>query len=99
MSALLKNILFALALAFILWLGYKLFFATDTTSLTTQNVEVITEASQDTQQFLRTLQQLRNITLNEALFNDPRFQSLEDHRQVIVPELTGRQNPFAPVGR
>ena len=99
MSSLLKNVFFALALAFILWLGYRLFFAADTASLTAQNAEVVSEASRDAQQFLTILQQLRGITLSEGLFTDPRFQSLEDHRKAIVPEPAGRLNPFAPVNK
>lgn len=98
MSSLLKNIFFALALAGILWLGYRIFFAADDTS-ETLNAGVVTEASRDTQEFLRTLQQLRGITLNQQIFTDPRFQSLVDQRQPIIPEPIGRQNPFAPIGQ
>lgn len=99
MSSLLKNILFALALAFILWLGYKIFFAEDEPSLSAQNATVVTEALRETQKFLRTLQQLRSIGFNEEIFNDARFQSFVDYRQPIVPEPVGRQNPFAPIGQ
>lgn len=98
MSSLLKNIFFALALAGILWLGYRFFFAADDASLTTQDAQVISEASRDAERFLRTLQQLRDIRLDGKIFVDQRFQSFEDYRQPVVAESAGRQNPFAPVG-
>ncbi len=99
MSSLLKNILFALGLAVILWIGYTFFFATDTTSLIAQNAGTVGQASLDTQAFLRILQQLRDIKLNGTIFDDPRFQSFVDYRQAIVPEPFGRTNPFAPIGK
>ena len=97
MSSLLKNILFALALAMILWLGYKIFFTSDEAE-TALDVAVMTEASRDTQEFLQTLQQLRDIDFNQAIFSDARFQSFVDHRQPIIAEPVGRDNPFAPLG-
>jgi hypothetical protein len=99
MSPLLKNIFFALGLAVILWISYKVFFAPDDASLTPLNAAVFTEASRDTQEFLRTLQQLRDIKLNGQIFDDVRFQSFTDYRQAIVPEPFGRPNPFAPIGQ
>jgi hypothetical protein len=99
MSSLLKNILFALALAVILWLGYKIFFVADDEASSALDAEVITEASQNTQAFLHTLQQLREIKLNGQLFDDARFQTLVDYRQAIVDEPVGRPNPFAPIGQ
>ncbi len=99
MSSLLKNILFALALAVILWIGYKLFIAPNDASLTPLDATVASQASRDTQEFLQTLQQLRDITLDGTVFDDARFQSLVDFRQTITPEPVGRPNPFAPIGK
>jgi cell division protein YceG involved in septum cleavage len=99
MFSLVKNILFALALAGILWIGYKVFFASNTASLTAVDASVTLGASRDTQEFLRTLQQLRDITLNGKIFDDVRLQSFVDYRQTIISEPVGRQNPFAPIGK
>jgi len=99
MSSLLKNVFFALALAVILWLGYKLFVASDDASLTAQNAAVVSQASRDTEEFLRTLQRLRDIALDQQIFTDLRFQSFADYRKAIVPEPVGRLNPFAPIGQ
>lgn len=99
MSSLLKNILLALGLALILWLGYRIFFATDDAALTENNSLIASEAARDTQEFLTRLQQLRNIKLDATIFADDRFRSFVDHRQEIVDEPVGRTNPFAPIGR
>ncbi len=99
MSSLLKNTLFALALALILWLGYTVFFSKDDPSLTAGNALVSSQAARDTQEFLTRLQQLRNIQLDRTIFSDDRFRSFVDHRQDIVDEPVGRANPFAPIGR
>lgn len=95
----LKNSIFVLVLALVLWIGYALFFAADDASLSALDVKVITEASRDTQEFLSTLQQLRNIEFKQQIFNDPRFQSFVDHRRPIIAEPVGRTNPFAPIGQ
>ncbi len=97
MSGLIKNILFAVVFAVILWIGYKVFFSGDDAVLSTQDVLVISQATRDTQDFLTKLQQLRGIQLDESIFTDARLQSFIDHRQPIVPEPVGRANPFAPL--
>lgn len=42
------------------------------------------------------LLQLRSITLDTALLEDPLFDSLQDFGQTIVAEPVGRENPFGP---
>lgn len=97
MSPLIKNLLFALGLATIVWLGYTIFIKDSELGLTASNSLVTSQAILDAQEFLAKLQQLRVIELDDKLFSDPRFRSLVDHRQVIVDEPVGRSNPFSPV--
>jgi hypothetical protein len=52
------------------------------------------EADKD---LVATLLQLRAVTLDGAIFQDPAFQSLRDFGIQIVPEPVGRENPFAPL--
>lgn len=96
MSPLIKNLLFALGLAVIVWLGYTVFIKDSDPSLTASNAAVTNQAVQDAQEFLVRLQQLREIELDNSLFSDPRFDSLIDHRQAIKNEPVGRSNPFDP---
>lgn len=98
MSSLLKNIFFAAALALILWFGYRVFFSGDA-AIPGLDAQVVSEASRDSQQFLKTLQQLRGIEFRQEIFGDGRFRSFTDQRQPILAEPVGRQNPFAPIGQ
>lgn len=50
------------------------------------------------QEILATLNNLRTIRLNDAIFEDPLFLSLSDFGVTIPPIAAGRRNPFAPVG-
>lgn len=97
MSSLLKNILFALGLALILWLGYSVFFKQDDDLLSANNSLVANDAARDTQEFLTRLQQLKSLRLDASIFSDDRFRSFIDHRKEITDEPYGRPNPFAPV--
>ena len=52
------------------------------------------EADRD---LVTTLLQLRAVTLDGAIFEDPAFRGLRDFGIQIVPEPVGRPNPFAPL--
>jgi hypothetical protein len=52
--------------------------------------------SPQSQQLLVVLANLRTIQLNDAVFKDPVFLSLNDFGVVITPENAGRRNPFLP---
>lgn len=97
MSGLLKNLLFALGLALIIWLGYTVFIADDAEDLEVTSTSLSTQAARDAQDFLVQLNHLREIDFESSLFDDPAFQSLVDYRQEIVGEPVGRANPFEPV--
>lgn len=98
MSPLLKNLLIALVGAVVIWFGYQFFFAGDD-ALTVDGGEFNTQASRDTQEFLKRLQQLRAMKLDTSLFSDGRFRTLVDHRREVLDEPVGRSNPFAPAGQ
>src|SRR3989344_643089 len=56
-------------------------------------------ASLLTQDFLSILLNVKNIKLDDDIFNDPTFSSLSDSSILLTPEGTeGRPNPFAPIG-
>ncbi len=48
--------------------------------------------------FIALVSKLDPITFNTALLSDPRFTSRTDIRTTIIPEATGRKDPFAPLG-
>lgn len=96
MTSILKNLLFALGLALIVWLGYAVFFQGND-SVDTQNEQIAGQAVAETQVFLARLHLIRSLKIDGAIFKDTRFSSLVDFREELVPEPTGRRNPFAPV--
>lgn len=49
------------------------------------------------QNLLVTLQSLHTIKLDNSIFSDPAFQSLNDFGVAIPSENVGRRNPFEPL--
>lgn len=47
--------------------------------------------------FLTLAAQLQPIAFDASVLTDPRFASLIDIKTAIVPEATGRTDPFAPL--
>ncbi len=96
MTTLLKNLIFALGLALLLWLGFTLFVKDDGAVLDSQNGMVRDDVERETQEFLNRLQNIKTLKIENDIFVDRRFNSLTDHRQELRDEPTGRANPFAP---
>jgi hypothetical protein len=95
MTPLLKNLLLALGLAVIGWLGYYLFLGEQDDVIVTD--QATTEAIQRGQELLVLFQQVESITFNGGVLEDVRFTSLIDLHQTIESEPVGRSNPFAPL--
>lgn len=93
MSGIVKNLLFGLIAAAVLWAGYEFFIKEDETTIS-ENAVAESQAAQDSREFLITLRQLNTVSFDEGLFTDPRFQSFVDHRRPILVEPVGRENPF-----
>ncbi|MCA9363670.1 hypothetical protein KC727_00400 [Candidatus Kaiserbacteria bacterium] len=100
MSSFVKNSLIGLGLIVLLFLGYVLFVQQGPEDvLNASGSQQTSEAAAQTELFFNRLQALRGLHLTEkgGVFSDPRFLSLIDFRLRLVPEPTGRQNPFAPL--
>lgn len=48
--------------------------------------------------FLGTLLNISSLSLNDSVFGDPRFSSLQDFTVTLIPQPLGRTNPFLPAG-
>lgn len=48
-------------------------------------------------QFLSLTREIDPVEINTAILSDPRFNRLIDIRTDILPEASGRQDPFAPL--
>ncbi len=67
--------------------------------------DLLVQADKDTndqvvgRDLLVALNRLNAITLNDSLFKDVIFASLNDFSVQIVPQAVGRNNPFSPLGK
>lgn len=54
-------------------------------------------ASDAEAQFIALTSQLDPVTFDTSILTDPRFMALIDIRTAILPETSGRADPFAPL--
>lgn len=94
-----KKILLLIVILFMAFLIYSYFKGGDKTN------DILTATSPTGgsnnaigQQFFNQLLTLQNLQLDDKVFADPRFQSLQDFSQPLPDEPQGRPNPFAPIG-
>jgi hypothetical protein len=97
MSSQTKIVIAVLGIAVILGIVYLVFFNSnsDTTAVSTTGGTPSSPAEVD---FLNLSSQVEPITFDTTILNDPRFISLVDIHTAILPEATGRKDPFAPLG-
>lgn len=105
MNPKIKNLIIFSAIFILLVVGYVVFFrGSSTPALTTTTGAALPAATAGAgvdvgQEFLSTLLNLKNIKLDDAVFNNPAFDKLQDYTITLVPEGNeGRLNPFAPIG-
>lgn len=91
-----RNSILVLVLLAVGFFIYSTFIATpDAGPLTAQSVDTAQTAVE--QELIGLLLELRSIQLDLSLFDNPNFRSLTDFSQELVPEPTGRSNPFSPL--
>jgi hypothetical protein len=103
-----KNIIIFLVIIVVLILGYIYLFRgeEDPNLIVTSTAEgTVTTLPDGTivplpgADFLTLLLSLKTIRLENSIFSDPAFISLQDSSIVLVQDVTeGRPNPFAPIG-
>ncbi len=49
--------------------------------------------------FINLTSKIDPVTFDTGILEDPRFKRLKDIRTVIIPEVSGRTDPFASLGR
>jgi xanthine/uracil permease len=47
--------------------------------------------------FINLTSQIDPVSFDTSIFTDPRFMSLQDIRVTVIPEASGRKDPFAPL--
>lgn len=97
MTPLVKNGLTLIGLIIVGGLGYYLFVLRSGFDVSLDAEGGLSQAQLASEQFLRELNQIKNIELSDELFLDQRFRSLVDFTQPVSEQPVGRENPFAPV--
>ncbi len=91
-----QNVIIVIVVIIIAFVVYTFFFAGKATPiLSEQNINQTAPADQD---LISLLIELKGITLDESIFANAAFVSLQDFSKDLVPEAVGRPNPFAPLG-
>lgn len=80
----------------VLALGGYWFFGTGGADLPLSAAEPIDPAEQE---FITLSQRLESISFDVSIFADPRFNVLVNLATPIHPEIVGRIDPFAPLGK
>lgn len=75
--------------------GYFLFVKPSSTVAVTETAP----ASPAEVTFVNLAAQLEPLGFDTSILKDPRFEGLVDIHTGILPEPTGRRDPFAPLGR
>lgn len=91
MSSLLKNILTVVMLVALAGAGYYYFALRSSSSL---NAGSSNEGDILTAEFVKRLKDLERIDLSGQIFDDPRFDTLQDFSSVPEDVPSGRSNPF-----
>ena len=93
-----KTTLLIIAIVAVAFIAYSFIFGgeKDNDLLTSDSLSDNTSAVVESD-LLTLLLDIRSIKLDESVFSNKAFKSLEDFGQDIIPEPVGRENPFAPV--
>lgn len=91
-----KTLILVVAIVIIAGVAYTVLFSGgDNALLVAERSD--NAASAEESNLLTFLLDLRAVKLDERIFSDPVFKSLEDFGQELVAEPVGRENPFAPI--
>lgn len=91
-----KTLILVVAIVIIAGVAYTVLFGgEDDALLVAERSDNV--ASAEESNLLTFLLDLRAVKLDERIFSDPVFKSLEDFGQELVAEPVGRENPFAPI--
>jgi hypothetical protein len=89
-----KNLFIGIGVIVIAAIAYFIFFNNDATADITTNSSPSSAAEL---YFVNLAGELGTISFNTKILSDPRFSALVDIQTVVVPEVSGRPDPFAPI--
>jgi hypothetical protein len=90
-----QNIIMAGVIVVVAFVAYSYFFTgKEEAVLVQEGPSVQSDIDKD---LIALLFELKQITLDDSIFSNKSFQSLEDFSKELVTEPIGRNNPFAPI--
>jgi len=99
MSQNVKQTIIAVVIVIIAFFGFKAFFSDSQTADSTLVAEsAATSQFVDGQSILVLLNKLNSVVLDDTIYSDKVFTSLEDFEKPIADQVAGRPNPFLPIG-
>jgi len=91
-----KNIIMLIVFIAILgFIGFYLFKNPTDDSLLSADIK--SANTDDAQLIYNLLQKMSKVKLDDSIFSNQIFQELKDNSIEVLPQDTGRSNPFAPI--
>ncbi len=84
-----------LGIVLIAGLGYYLYTQSSGSELQTASLSSRSQIAIESNLFLRRLNELKAISLDGAIFSNPRFNALVDFSEPVNPQPVGKPNPFS----
>ena len=96
-----KQIVIIIVVIIVAFVGYKMFFVSSDSagSATLASSQATSTPVADGQTILKLLGSLNQITLDTSVFSDQTFLSLQSFERPIQDQVSGRPNPFLPIGK
>ncbi|HVW71625.1 MAG TPA: hypothetical protein VHB93_00545 [Candidatus Paceibacterota bacterium] len=88
-----RGIIIGLGAIVLLAVAYLVFFSGSPSADLTSGAPT----SPDEMYFVNLSGELSDISFDTTVLQDPRFMALTDIRTAVLPEQTGRPDPFAPI--
>ncbi len=93
-----KQIIISIIIIVVAFVGYKMYFVSDTPSNTALVADKNNSSFIDGQMILVLLNQLNKVTLDDSIFSNNVFTRLVSFEKPIADQPIGRNNPFLPIG-
>ena len=99
MNSATKQIIIAIVIIIVAFVGYQMFFVSGEAGDTSLTPDIQTQNQFiDGQVILGLLNKLDRVTLDESIFSNNIFMSLQSFERVLEGQVSGRKNPFLPIG-
>ena len=93
-----KNSLVVIILIIVIGMVAYWYLGKTDTSTAYLTSDVQSSNSVDAKYIYTILQKMSQVTLDDSIFTNSVFQTLKDNTVSFSPQLSGRNNPFAPIG-